>query len=52
VHLVDREVDRWVDALIGARATRWNDEWNKQVEEYDWRNLSARLADYIHSRIP
>jgi glycosyltransferase involved in cell wall biosynthesis len=52
VNLVDREVDRWVDALIGARARRWDDKWDAQVEQYDWRNLSARLAAYITSRIP
>lgn len=52
VRLVDRSVAPWVDAIKKARTMVWRDEWDSRAEEFDWRNLSARLAVYINSRIP
>lgn len=52
VHLVDRQIDRWAEAIIGLKNTPWQDEWDTQAEIYDWRNLAARMADYVITRVP
>jgi glycosyltransferase involved in cell wall biosynthesis len=51
VHLVPPDLDWWVDAIIGLRDSQWQAAWDKQIEEFDWRNISQRMTALVQSRI-
>jgi glycosyltransferase involved in cell wall biosynthesis len=51
VRLVDPDTDQWADAIVGHKATQWQDAWDERIEEFDWRNLAGRMAAFIRARL-
>lgn len=44
VFLTELKVEAWVEAIVRARQSKWNPEWDKRIEEYDWDALADRMA--------
>jgi glycosyltransferase involved in cell wall biosynthesis len=47
VFLAERRVDDWVEAIMKARQSRWQPEWDARIAEYDWEALADRMADVM-----
>jgi len=47
VLLADLRVPDWVAAIVRARASRWQPEWDSHVAPYDWRALASRMASVM-----
>ena len=48
VHLADRNVDLWADAVDAAIGMSWNDEWDNRIIQYDWaRIIEDKLVPYV-----
>jgi glycosyltransferase involved in cell wall biosynthesis len=47
VLLVERDEQRWVDAIEKMRTRRWRSDWDGLVESYDWQVIADRVAHSI-----
>jgi hypothetical protein len=47
VLLAEPDLGAWSDAFVKARTMRWQPEWDRFVEPYDWSILSNRIADAL-----
>jgi len=47
VLLAEANAIAWADALVRARAMRWQSYWDRFVEPYDWSILANRIADAL-----
>jgi len=47
VLLAEANAIAWADALVRARAMRWQSDWDRFVEPYDWSILANRIADAL-----
>ena len=43
VTMVADDPDSWADAIIRARESKWNDEWDLVVEQFDWTSVARNL---------
>jgi len=44
VFLTPLEVDAWVEAIVRAKRSKWQPEWDAEIEPYDWNALAGRMA--------
>ena len=47
VILVEREVDKWTEAILKAKDIQWNPEWDYVVEEFSIKNIITNLKSLI-----
>jgi glycosyltransferase involved in cell wall biosynthesis len=47
VLLAEPNATDWANAFVRARSMRWQPEWDRFVEPYDWSILSNRIADAL-----
>jgi glycosyltransferase involved in cell wall biosynthesis len=47
VLLAERSVDDWIEAIVKARQSRWQPEWDSRIAQYDWEALADRMADVM-----
>jgi len=51
VNIVPREVGLWVAAVLNLRNTKWQPEWNRQIDAHDWQQVAQNLSVYIRTRL-
>jgi glycosyltransferase involved in cell wall biosynthesis len=44
VFLTPLQVDAWVEAIVRAQHSKWQPEWDAEIEAYDWNALAGRMA--------
>lgn len=47
VILAEPTVERWAKAFVSARAIKWQPEWDRLAESYDWALLAERMANVM-----
>lgn len=47
VLLAEPNAAAWADAFVQARTMRWQSDWDRFVEPYDWSILANRIADAL-----
>lgn len=45
--LVERHPESWVEAIMKLREARWQPEWDRIPEPYDWHVLTDQLSDFM-----
>jgi glycosyltransferase involved in cell wall biosynthesis len=44
VFLAELQVEAWVKAIVKARQSEWNPEWDDRIDPFDWNALADRMA--------
>lgn len=43
LRLVERDVEKWRDAVLESRSSCWDSKWNSEIEEFDWRIAAQKV---------